>query len=186
MRVQVLERPRMASTSTSSTCSSAAASGWHAFQRSSPASASSLCCAFATVMSGCVDCRRPLPLPAALAPSSSPARAAFAAPLRRDGCTRGGSPGCLRYWGGHGASPSPCSSCSAESASSPSSDSAASSMPAAASPRSANLVGAVTSVNAAGSQSATSSHDSGIDTRASAVGRTDHAEATVRSLAFWL
>jgi len=46
--------------------------------------------------------------------------------------------------------------------------------------------GAVTSVNAAGSHAATSSHASGIDTRASGVARTDHAEATVRSLAFWL
>jgi hypothetical protein len=59
-------------------------------------------------------------------------------------------------------------------------------MPAEASPRSARRRGAVTSVNAAGSQSATSSHASGIDTRASGVGRTDQAEATVRSFAFWL
>ena len=40
--------------------------------------------------------------------------------------------------------------------------------------------------DAAGSQSVTSSHSSGIDTRASGVGRTDQADATVRSLAFWL
>jgi hypothetical protein len=59
-------------------------------------------------------------------------------------------------------------------------------MPADASPRSANCAGAVASVNAAGSQSATSSHSRGIDTRAPGVGRTDQAEATVRSLAFWL
>ena len=59
-------------------------------------------------------------------------------------------------------------------------------MPAAASPRSAKRAGAVASVKAAGSQPATSSHSSGIETRASGVGRTDHAEATVRSLAFWL
>src|SRR5205814_588872 len=44
-------------------------------------------------------------------------------------------------------------------------------MPADASPRSANRAGAVASVNAAGSQSATSSHSRGIDTRASGVGR---------------
>jgi hypothetical protein len=35
-------------------------------------------------------------------------------------------------------------------------------------------------------QRGTSSHSRGIDTRASGVGRTDQAEATVRSLAFWL
>ena len=33
---------------------------------------------------------------------------------------------------------------------------------------------------------ATSSHDSGADTVASGVGRTEYAAATVRSLAFWL
>jgi len=59
-------------------------------------------------------------------------------------------------------------------------------MSADASPCSVNRRGAVTSVNAAGSQSATSFHESGIETRASDVGRTDHADATVRSLAFWL
>ena len=41
-------------------------------------------------------------------------------------------------------------------------------------------------VNASGRQSGTWSQDSGIDTRASGVGRTEYAEATVRSLAFWL
>src|SRR5439155_249192 len=59
-------------------------------------------------------------------------------------------------------------------------------MPAAESPRSAKRFGAVISVNAVGSQSATSSHSSGIETRASGVGLTDQADATVRSLAFWL
>ena len=57
--------------------------GWRAFQRSRPASASSLCSAFATVMSGCVDCRRPC--------RSCSAPAAF----RRDGATRGGSSPCF-------------------------------------------------------------------------------------------
>ncbi len=66
------------------------------------------------------------------------------------------------------------------------SDPAAASIPSDASPRSARRAGAVTSVKAAGSQSATSSHPSGIETRASRVGRTDQADATVRSLAFWL
>jgi hypothetical protein len=64
--------------------------------------------------------------------------------------------------------------------------SALSSIPSAVSPRSANRAGAVASVNAAGSHAGTSSHVSGIDTRASGVGRTDHADATVRSFAFWL
>ena len=41
-------------------------------------------------------------------------------------------------------------------------------------------------VNASGRQSATSSHSSGVDTRASGVARTEYADATVRSLAFWL
>jgi hypothetical protein len=59
-------------------------------------------------------------------------------------------------------------------------------MPSDASPRPANRAGAVTRVNAAGSTSGTSSHSSGIETRASGVGRTDHADATVRSFAFWL
>src|ERR1700748_438253 len=74
----------------------------------------------------------------------------------------------------------------ADSSRSASRDPAALSMPADASPRSANRAGAVASVNAAGLQSATSSHSRGIYTRASGGGRTDQAEATVRSLAFWL
>ena len=49
----------------------AAASGWRAFQRSSPASASSFRCARPISISGCFGVRR------------------------RDGCTRGGSPGCF-------------------------------------------------------------------------------------------
>ncbi len=46
MRVHVLDRPRIASTRTSSSRRSAAASGWRAFHRSRPARASSLCSAF--------------------------------------------------------------------------------------------------------------------------------------------
>ena len=46
--------------------------------------------------------------------------------------------------------------------------------------------GTVSSLNAAGSHPGTSSHDSGVDTRASGVGRTLYADATVRSFAFWL
>src|SRR5438132_1700298 len=83
IRVHVDERPRIESTSTSSTWSRAAASGWRAFHRSRPASASSLCAALATVMRGWVDCRRPLPFVLA-----------FALALR-DGATRGGSPRCF-------------------------------------------------------------------------------------------
>src|SRR5205823_7325465 len=91
--------------------------------------------------------------------------------FRRDGATRGGSARCFLYCGGHGASPRPAASCDADSSRSASRDSAALSMPADASPRSANRAGAVASVNAAGSQSATSSHSKGIDTR---VGRGPH------------
>ena len=50
----------------------------------------------------------------------------------------------------------------------------------------ANRSGTVAIVNAAGSQPGTSSHASGVDTRASGVGRTEYADATVRSFAFWL
>ena len=59
MRVQLVDRPRIDSTRTSSTCSRAAASGYRAFQRSRPASASALRAALATVMSGWVDSRWP-------------------------------------------------------------------------------------------------------------------------------
>gem|GEM_PF-4697084 len=41
-------------------------------------------------------------------------------------------------------------------------------------------------VNAPGSHEGTSSQLSGADTRASGTGRTEYADATVRSLAFWL
>src|SRR5204863_1086 len=57
IRVQVEERPRIESTSTSSIARCAAARGWRAFQRSRPASASSRCCALAIVISGWVDVR---------------------------------------------------------------------------------------------------------------------------------
>jgi hypothetical protein len=59
-------------------------------------------------------------------------------------------------------------------------------MPAAGSPPSASRPGTVSIVYASGRQSATSGQRSGIDTRASATGRSEYAEATVRSLAFWL
>jgi hypothetical protein len=78
MRVHVLELPRIASTSTSSTASSAAAFGWRFFHRSRPSSASALCSALAMVISGSFDTRRPVGL--------------F---FRFDGATRGGSPSCF-------------------------------------------------------------------------------------------
>ena len=53
---------------------------------------------------------------------------------------------------------------------------AVSSMPAHGSPMSANRCGTVATVNAAGSQPATSSHPSGVETRASGVARTEYAE----------
>ena len=54
------------------------------------------------------------------------------------------------------------------------------------SPSRANRSGTVPIVNASGSQPGTSGQASGVDTRASRVGRTEYADATVRSLAFWL
>ena len=72
-RVQVDERPRIESTSTSAASSCAAASGWRAFQRSSPASASSFFAARPISMSGFVDTRRPA-RPRPLAPRRLHAR----------------------------------------------------------------------------------------------------------------
>ena len=109
-----------------------------------------------------------------------------APPRRFDGCTRRGSFGCFSYCGGHGASANPAASCWSDSSSSGSSEPAASSIPSHGSPIRANRSGTVAIVNAAGSQPGTSSHASGVDTRASGVGRTEYAEATVRSFAFWL
>ena len=59
-------------------------------------------------------------------------------------------------------------------------------MPACRSPISAKRFGTLRTVKSAGSQSATSSHESGIETRASGSGRTEYAEQVVRSFAFWL
>ncbi len=59
-------------------------------------------------------------------------------------------------------------------------------MPACGSPISAKRFGTVSTVKAAGSQSGTSCHVSGVDTRASGSGRTEYAEQVVRSFAFWL
>src|SRR5207244_1494147 len=59
MRVQVGERPRIESTRTSAGCRWEAASGWRAFQRSRPASASSFLWARPISTSGFVETRRP-------------------------------------------------------------------------------------------------------------------------------
>ena len=94
MRVQVRKRPRIASTSTSAGARCAAASGWRALQRSSPASASSLPAA------------RPISIErTASAPGGATAARAAARPA------------CLRYCGGHGASPWPSRSWRADSSS---------------------------------------------------------------------
>jgi hypothetical protein len=58
-------------------------------------------------------------------------------------------------------------------------------MRACGSPIVANRAGMLASVNSAGSQSATSSHASGAETRASGDAR-NQAPAIVRSFAFWL
>ena len=58
--------------------------------------------------------------------------------------------------------------------------------PAWRSPIAAKRAGIVRSVKSAGSHASTSSQASGADTRASGLGRTEYAAATVRSLAFWL
>jgi hypothetical protein len=79
-RVHVVWRPRMASIRTSAGWRWDAASGCRAFQRSSPASASSFLEARPISTSGFTGTRRP--------PGLAPV-------LLFDGCTRGGSPGCL-------------------------------------------------------------------------------------------
>jgi hypothetical protein len=59
-------------------------------------------------------------------------------------------------------------------------------MPAPTSPSRAKRAGTVRSVKSAGSHSGSSAQVMGAETRASGVGRTEYAEATVRSFAFWL
>ncbi len=60
--VQVMLRPRIESTSTSAGSSSGQTSGWRAFHRSRPSSASALVLARAISISGLVDLRRPVGL----------------------------------------------------------------------------------------------------------------------------
>ena len=58
-------------------------------------------------------------------------------------------------------------------------------MPAVGSPTASIRAGIVVSVKASGSTVATSSQSTGAETRASGVGRTEYADAIVRSRAFW-
>jgi hypothetical protein len=59
-------------------------------------------------------------------------------------------------------------------------------MPAWRSPICAKRAGIVRSVKSSGRQASSSSQVRGADTRASGLGRTEYALATVRSFAFWL
>jgi hypothetical protein len=175
IRVHVVDRPRMGSTITSAGRRCGTTSGWRAFHRSSPSMASPVVAARAISIRGTVVRRRPvgpLDLPGA-GGGTAPSSFGVEGIRRRDGWTRGGSPGCFAYCGGHGASPRPCASCSAESSSSASSDPAEASIPSDGSPMSANRAGTESIVNASGTQPATSSQRSGVETRASGVGRTE-------------
>ena len=164
MRVQVWKRPRIASTSTSAGSRCAAASGWRAFQRSRPASASSFFArasdldqrmlrpragvtarrarAFARLL---LVVRRPrrIAQPLALVPRRELEQRARARRRARR-CRRADRR------------------------------------------RSRTAPASSPSVKSAGSHSSISSHVSGAETRASGRGRTEYAAATVRSLAFWL
>ena len=128
MRVHVWKRPRMASTSTSAGSRCAAASGWRAFQRSRPASASSFFCARADLDQRVL--RHPSPRRLRRAAARPPASCSAAATARR---------------------PAPRVSCRAESSSSASSEHGCSSIPACRSPIAANRAGIVASVKSAGS-----------------------------------
>ena len=164
----------MESTKISSTARRSATCACFAFHRSSPARAASLLGEFATTISGI------LALGVLVC-------AVFRVPdLAREGATRDPSPSILRKCGGQGASASPADSSAAASSSSLSSEPGASFIAACGLPYFANRSGTVSTVKSAGSQSGTSCHSSGVETRASATGRTEYAEQVVRSLAFWL
>ena len=183
-RVQVDERPRIESTSTSSTARCPAASGWLAFQRSSPASAASL---FGRVRDDDERHLRPRrPLRLLVAALSSWPVAARAHPARAE-ARRAALP---RPSSGSAAAtarrraPRPRRARRARGASR--AIPAVSSIPACGSPIAAKRAGIVSTVKSAGSHAGTSSQVSGADTRASGSGRTEYAEQVVRSLAFWL
>ena len=92
--VQADERPRIESTMMSAGSSSAAASGWRSFQRSSPACASAWLAARATSISGTVVRRRPL-APLAL-PGAAGSTAGAAAGRAASTAARGAaSPACF-------------------------------------------------------------------------------------------
>src|SRR6202035_1093722 len=98
------------------------------------------------------------------------------APRARLGCTRGGSPLCLREGGGEGASPRPSRSSRAASSSRGSRLWRRSSMSAEGSPRSRRRVGTVSNRSSPGSTSGTSSHSRGHETSASGTALTEYAE----------
>jgi hypothetical protein len=158
----------MESISTSSTARNPAISTCLLFHRSSPASAAALSGEFATTMSGIFT------------------RNFFTDDLARDGATRDASSSILRKCGGHGASPRPSALSFSASSSNFSSEPGAASIAACGSPIFAKRSGTVKTVKSAGSQSGTSFHERGADTRASGSGRTEYAEHVVRSFAFWL
>src|SRR6266404_5532927 len=166
MRVHVDDRPRIESISTSSAARNLATSACLLFQLSRPSCAASLSGDFATTTSGIFD------------------RGLFAVDFAREGATRRGLTLHLAKVRGQRASPRPSASSFAASSSNCSNEPGAESMPACGSPNSAKRLGTVSTVKSDGSQSGTSCQCSGVDTRASATGRTEYAEQVVRSLAF--
>src|SRR5260221_14542197 len=106
MRVQVDDRPRMESTSTSSVARRAAIWEYLLFHLSSPATAAALSVEFAITISGIFT-----------------RGGFFADDFARDAATRGPSDSILGKWGGQGASPRPEASSLFASSSNPSSDS---------------------------------------------------------------
>src|SRR5215213_11784900 len=94
MRVHVDERPRIESTSTSSTASSLATFGYFFFQRSSPSRAAFLSGEFAITRSGILT-------------RFFLAAGFFEVDFAREGATRVPSPSIFWKCGGQGASPKP-------------------------------------------------------------------------------
>src|SRR6185437_811085 len=94
MRNQLVNRPRIWSTSTSRGSSSGQTSACRAFQLSSPSAASALDLARAISISGLVDLRRPVglgaawPAPPAPEPAPEPVTEPAAPPDRADGGRR--------------------------------------------------------------------------------------------------
>ena len=151
IRVQVLNRPRIASTRTSAGSRCAAASGWRAFHRSTPASASSFFGARPISISGCFRLRSSsfAASTAARAAARPPASCSSAATARRPGPRAPVSP-TARAGDRASRDARRCRRGDRRS--------------------SANRAGIVASVKSAGSQSSTSSQVSGADTRASGGG----------------